>query len=101
MWKASVTRLRGAAKGGREAIELYKELKPGLVTMYILMDAMDGLQALEGIMLHDSAAKVVMVTSQWHDEKQQNAQKLGALGYIRKPFKQSEVLKEIDRVLKL
>jgi len=32
-------------------------------------------------------------------EKQEEAFKLGASGYIRKPFKQTEIVDEIKRVL--
>jgi len=40
-----------------------------------------------------------MVTTLGQQEKQETAGGLGARGYIRKPFKQSEILEEIARVL--
>ena len=89
----------GTAKDGREALELYRQLKPDLVTLDILMEGMDGLSALEGIMNEEPAAKVIMVTALGQEEKQEEAQRLGASGYIRKPFKQEEVADEIESVL--
>ena len=38
----------GEAENGQRAIELYKELKPDLVTMDITMPELDGISALKG-----------------------------------------------------
>lgn len=89
----------GAAKDGKEAIELYKSLKPDLVTLDILMKEVDGLKTLEAIMRQDPKAKVVMITALGQEEKQKQAEMLGAKGYIRKPFKQTEIVEEIKKVL--
>lgn len=89
----------GAAKDGKEAIELYKSLKPDLVTLDILMKEVDGLKTLEAIIRHDPKAKVVMITALGQEEKQKQAERLGAKGYIRKPFKQAEIVEEIKKVL--
>ena len=89
----------GMAKDGEEALKLYKELKPDLVTLDILMKGQDGLWALKAIMEKYPGAKVIMVTALGQEEKQEEARKLGAMGYIRKPFKQKEIVDEIERVL--
>ena len=89
----------GTAKDGREALELYRKLKPDLVTLDILMQGMDGLAALKAIMKEDPGAKVIMVTALGQEEKQEEAQQLGAVGYIRKPFKQQEITGKIERIL--
>ena len=56
-------RVVGEAGDGKEAIEKYKELKPDLVLMDIMMPVMDGLEALKNIMSFDNGAKVIMCTS--------------------------------------
>ena len=89
----------GMAKDGGEAVELYTKLKPDLVTLDILMTGMEGLSALKAIMGEDPGGKVIMVTALGQEEKQQKARKLGASGYIRKPFKRTEIVDEIKRVL--
>jgi two-component system chemotaxis response regulator CheY len=53
----------GEGKDGKEALRLYKELRPDLVTMDILMGKTDGLWALEAIMKEYPEAKVIMVTA--------------------------------------
>lgn len=89
----------GTARDGKEALDLYLTLKPDLVTMDILMKGMDGLMALEALLKMDPDAKVVMVTTLGQQEKQKTAESIGARGYIRKPFKQSEIVAEIIRIL--
>ena len=89
----------GTAKDGREALKLYRKLKPDLVTLDILMQGTDGLSALKAIMREDPGARAIMVTALGQEEKQEEARKLGASGYIRKPFKQTEIVDEIKRVL--
>lgn len=89
----------GTAEKGEQAIELYKALKPDLVTLDILMKGMDGLSALKEIMEYDPGAKVLMVTALGQEAKQEEARKLGASGYIRKPFKQTEIIIAIESAL--
>jgi two-component system chemotaxis response regulator CheY len=89
----------GMAKGGQEAVELYGQLKPDLVTLDILMEGMDGITALGTIRKEDPAAQVVMVTALGQEHVQEEARKLGSCGYIRKPFKPEEIVQELNRVL--
>ena len=63
------------------------------------MKEMDGISALKDIKKIDPHAKVIMVTALGHTEKQKEAQEHGASGFIKKPFKLDEILKEIDRVM--
>jgi two-component system chemotaxis response regulator CheY len=88
----------GQAKDGSEAIELFKKFRPDLVTLDILMDGMDGITALKGIKKIDPSAKVIMITALGQEEKQNEAKVCGASGYIRKPFKQDEIVRELKRV---
>jgi two-component system chemotaxis response regulator CheY len=89
----------GLAKGGQEAVELYGRLKPDLLTLDILMEGMDGIAALTEIKKKYPAAKVIMVTALGQEQFQSDARKLGAVGYIRKPFKMQEVVHELQEVL--
>jgi two-component system, chemotaxis family, chemotaxis protein CheY len=89
----------GLAKGGQEAVELYGRLKPDLLTLDILMEGMDGIAALTEIKKKYPTAKVIMVTALGQEQFQSDARKLGAVGYIRKPFKMQEVVRELQEVL--
>lgn len=77
----------GTAANGKEAIKLYKAVKPDIVTMDITMPDMDGIQAVEGIMAHDSNAVIVMVSALGHQDMVKEAIVKGAKYFIVKPFK--------------
>jgi len=89
----------GMAKEGQEALKLCRKLKPDIVTLDILMSGMDGISTLEAIKKNNSGTKVIMVSALGQEEKQKEAYELGALGYIRKPFKQTVIVDEIKRAL--
>jgi two-component system chemotaxis response regulator CheY len=88
----------GMAKGGQEAVDLYGRLKPDLLTLDILMEGMDGIAALRELRKKYPDAKVIMVTALGQEQFQEDARKLGAVGYIRKPFKMQEVVQELKKV---
>lgn len=92
-------RVVGMAADGEEALRLYRELRPDIVTMDILMEGMDGIEALEEIKKYDPNARVVMVSAVGLEGKIEEATRLGAAGYIRKPFKAAEIGKEIKKAL--
>lgn len=89
----------GTAKEGKEALEMYTKLKPDLVFLDILMEGIDGITTLKAIRKQDPEAKVVMVTALGQEQKQKEAAKLGASGYIMKPFKREEITNEINKIL--
>jgi len=84
---------------GQEAIDAYKELKPDLVTMDIVMPVKDGIEALEEILNFDENAKVVMVTAVDQRESLMKAIRLGATDYIVKPFESDRVLSAVRKAL--
>jgi two-component system chemotaxis response regulator CheY len=89
----------GMAKEGKEALELYRKHKPDIVTLDLLMAGVDGISTLKAITKEDPKAKVIMVSAVGNEDKQEEARKIGAVGYIRKPFKPTEITDEIDKVL--
>ena len=89
----------GEAANGIEAIKKYKDLRPDLVTLDILMPIKDGFQALREIRAIDPAAKVIMVTSTLTKEKILEALKLGARNFLLKPFNHEALLKVVKSVI--
>ncbi|RLI75831.1 two-component system response regulator [Archaeoglobales archaeon] len=91
----------GEAENGKQAVELYKQHKPDLVTMDIVMPEMNGIEALKQIKSIDPQAKVVMCTAVGQEQMVKAAIKLGAKGYIIKPFQAPKVIEEVKKVLGL
>ncbi len=88
----------GEAGNGIEAIRLYRELKPDLVTMDIVMPQMDGIQTLRAIRELHPAACVVMVTAMTSMNKVQECARFGANHYIIKPFEEEKVREVLGRI---
>jgi len=89
----------GEAGDGAEAVEKFKELKPDLVTMDVVMPKMNGIEALKSIKQLDPAARVVMCTAVGQEQMVKLAIKTGARGYIVKPFQAPKVIEEVKNVL--
>ena len=49
----------GEASNGREAVELYEQLRPDLVTMDITMPVMSGIDAVKAIVSQHADAKLL------------------------------------------
>lgn len=89
----------GEASNGVEALARYKELKPDLVTMDIVMPERDGVEALEDILKFDEKAKVIMVTAIDQRSSLMEAIQLGAVDYIVKPFEDDRVIEAINKAI--
>ena len=59
----------GEAENGEEAVALYRQHLPDMVTLDIVMPKMDGVSALKQIMQADAHARVVMVSAVNQKEK--------------------------------
>lgn len=92
--------IAGEASNGNQAVEMYKELKPDLVTLDEIMPEMDGLNALKEILAFDPQAKVIIITALDHVDNVKTLVKAGALDYIIKPFDSDKVLDSIQKALK-
>ncbi len=53
----------GEAADGEEAVQLYQELRPDLVTMDITMPKMDGITAIREIRKIDPRAKIIVCSA--------------------------------------
>lgn len=89
----------GEADNGRNAIDLYKELQPDIVTMDITMPVMTGIEAVKQIKSFDQNAKIIMCSAMGQQKLVVEAIESGAKDFIVKPFDESRVLEAITRVL--
>lgn len=89
----------GEASNGREAIERFRELKPDIVTMDIIMPEVDGIQAVKEILKIDANAKILMCSAMGQQALVIEAIQAGAKDFVIKPFQPTRVLEAVDRTL--
>ncbi|MDQ0273270.1 response regulator [Cytobacillus purgationiresistens] len=89
----------GEAENGKEAIQLFNELNPDLVTMDITMPEMSGLEAMKIIRKDSPSAKIVMCSAMGQQKMVVEAIEAGAKDFIVKPFDEIRVLDAVTRVL--
>ena len=89
----------GEAESGVQAIARYKELRPDLVTMDIVMPDMGGIEAVREIVKGDADAKILMCSAMGQQALVVEAIQAGAKDFVVKPFQPSRVLEAVQRVL--
>ena len=85
----------GEAKNGQEAVDMYKEIRPDLVTMDITMKGMDGVTAAKEILSFDKDAQIIFLSNLDEARYREDVESLGAVGFVNK-HKSSEILDLID-----
>jgi two-component system chemotaxis response regulator CheY len=89
------------AGDGQEALEILKVHNPALVLTDINMPKMDGLQLLAAVKASDRWRNipVVMITTEGGEAKVGEAVRLGAAGYVRKPFTADQIKEKLAGIL--
>lgn len=89
----------GEAETGVQAVEKYRELKPDLVTMDIVMPDMGGIDAVRAIIAEYPNAQILMCSAMGQQALVVEAVQAGARDFVVKPFQPSRVLEAVQRVL--
>ena len=89
------------AQDGRETLELMQSQSPELVILDVMMPVMDGLEVLHRAKADPAlcAIPIIMVSSREQDADILDAARLGAADYLVKPFKPTEFLARVARIL--
>jgi two-component system, chemotaxis family, chemotaxis protein CheY len=89
------------AGDGQEALDLLGKQKIALVLTDINMPKMDGLQLLAALKASDvwRDIAVVMITTEGGEAKVGEAVRLGAAGYVRKPFTADQIKEKLVGIL--
>ncbi len=85
------------AENGQEAVDLYKEWKPDIILMDVVMPVMDGVEATRQILeiAGDHDVKIFVVSASALESEQKEIMELGATIFIKKPVKFDELLAEM------
>jgi two-component system chemotaxis response regulator CheY len=89
----------GEAANGREAVELYEQIRPDVVTMDITMPEMDGITAVKEIRKIDSGANIIMCSAMGQKNMVLEAITAGAKDFIVKPFQPDKVIESIQKLV--
>ncbi|MBU1670344.1 MAG: response regulator [Actinobacteria bacterium] len=90
------------AHDGEEAFKFAAENKPDLIILDVRMPSGGGFSSIDR-MKHSLTTRnipVIFLTAFDDEEMRDEARKLGAAGFFRKPFNDMEFMEAIDRVLK-
>lgn len=89
------------AANGEEALAKFREWKPDLILMDMLMPVMDGYEALRIIKLtrEGKNTPVIALTASAFEEEKGRANMADLQGYIRKPFRENDLFSTIGKVL--
>ncbi len=87
----------GEAKNGKDAVEMYKNLKPDVVTMDITMREMDGFSSAKEILEFDKEAKIIFLSNLDEQKYSREAKEMGALAYVNK-HNAKDIVKILDQL---
>ena len=86
------------AVNGEDGLTKLKEEEIPVVLLDMKMPGMDGIQFLKEVTEKDIKTKVVMITGYGSVETAVETLKLGAVDYLRKPFKPEEIISIVEDV---
>lgn len=84
----------GCGYNGKDAVKLYRQNKPDVVFLDVMMPQYDGLYGLEEIRKECPDAHVIMVTADLRAQTEDRLRQLSATAIVFKPF-------EIDRIMEI
>ena len=85
----------GEVGDGRSAVNLARELRPDVVVMDIKMPDMDGIEAARAL-TEERVAPVLLLTAYSQQELIERAKEAGVVGYMVKPFRESDLAPAIE-----
>jgi two-component system chemotaxis response regulator CheY len=83
--------LAGLARNGQEAVRLARATRPEVVTMDLTMPEMDGIECISALLKLDPTVKILVVSALSDKSTAIQALKLGARGFVAKPFTDEEL----------
>ncbi len=88
-----------SAANGAEAVALYRDKRPLVVTMDLKMPVLDGYEATRQIREIDPDAKVIIVSQVIEKDMILQAIKSGASEFVAKPVQPERLIRLVDRLM--
>lgn len=87
------------AENGLIALEKWKEFKPDLIILDLMLPELDGFKVLEEIRLYDDRIPILILSARSAVEDKIRCLKKGVDDYMSKPFNLDEFLLRIERIM--
>lgn len=89
----------GELANGATVLDAVNHVQPDIVCLDYHLPDTNGIELLKGIHeVHGAKVSVVMITGDADPELEAHAAEAGAAGFIRKPFSQESIIKEIRQI---
>jgi two-component system, chemotaxis family, chemotaxis protein CheY len=89
----------GSARNGREAIELFEQTSPHVVTMDLTMPEMDGIECVERLVSMSPNVLILVVSALADKATAVEAIENGANGFLCKPFTDRQLNDALQELL--
>ncbi|WP_027010190.1 response regulator [Conchiformibius kuhniae] len=87
------------ASNGEEAVELFMQHRPDLITMDLTMPKVDGLECIKRIRALSSDVSILVVSALSDRQTGLRALQYGARGFICKPFTEEQLILAFTKLL--
>jgi two-component system chemotaxis response regulator CheY len=89
----------GAARNGVEALQMYEQLQPTLVTMDLTMPEMDGAACVEQLVSRDPDLRILVISALADKLTAIEAIEKGACGFLCKPFTDRQLNEALRKLI--
>jgi two-component system alkaline phosphatase synthesis response regulator PhoP len=81
-------------------LNLWKEIRPDLIILDIMLPGIDGLSILKSIRLEDERLPILILSAKGDPDDRVKGLVFGVDDYLAKPFNLEELLLRVERLLK-
>jgi two-component system chemotaxis response regulator CheY len=90
----------GTAANGVEAVELFKQTDPDVVTMDLTMPHMDGIECIEQLVALKPDVRILVISALADKATAVEAMEKGANGFLNKPFSDRQLNEALAELLR-
>ncbi|MGH7708618.1 MAG: response regulator transcription factor [Vulcanimicrobiaceae bacterium] len=87
------------ASDGMEAVQVFEQFRPDLVTMDITMPRLDGIVCIEQLLKRRPDTKILVISALADKATAVEAVERGAHGFVLKPFTEKRINDELRHVI--
>lgn len=91
-------RVVGSAANGAQALDMFKEIRPQVVTMDLTMPEMDGIACIQQLVSIDPDVRILVISALSDKATGIEALKKGARGFLCKPFNEEQLLEALTEL---